>query len=264
MRLGWLTDIHLNYLDDSQCDSFLKTVSESSLDAILIGGDIAEGDSIESYLRIVADRVSCPVYFVLGNHDFYFSSFAKIKELTRALCLEIPKLHWLGMGEVVSLSDETALIGVDGWADGRDGDYTGSEVLMNDYFLISELADLDKDARLAVLNAQGDAAAAEAHVRLTHALSSHRRVILLTHAPPFREACQYLGQISADAYLPHLSCRAVGDVLREIMRGNPEKHLQILCGHTHSECTTCPAPNIMVKTGGAEYGGPVVQEVISI
>src|SRR5437764_11589677 len=127
-----------------------------------------------------------PIYFVLGNHDFYRGSIAGVRAGVEALDARSPRLHWLPRTGVVGLTPETALVGHDGWADGRFGDYGRSEVLLNDYLLIEELAGLDERERLLHLNALGDKAAAHFRAVLPAALSRSRRVIVLTHVPPFR------------------------------------------------------------------------------
>lgn len=83
------------------------------------------------------------------------------------------------------------MIGHDGRADGRLGDYARSQVLLSDYRLIEELAGLDKEARRARLHAFGEEAAAHLRALLPEALRRFRRVIVLTHVPPFREACRH-------------------------------------------------------------------------
>ena len=40
----------------------------------------------------------------------------------------------------------------------------------------------------------------------------------LTHELSFRKACKHKGQLSDDKSLPNFSCKAVGDVLIEIMQ----------------------------------------------
>jgi hypothetical protein len=80
-------------------------------------------------------------------------------------------------------------LGHDGWADGRPGDYAVSDVFLNDYLLIKELAGLDAEARLGRLHDLDDEAAAHFRAGLPAALSGFRRLIVLTHVPPFREAC---------------------------------------------------------------------------
>ena len=79
---------------------------------------------------------------------------------------------------------------------------------------------------------------------------------MLTHVPPFREACWHRGQISDDDWLPHFACRAVGEVLVEAMAAHPECEMTVLCGHTHSPGEAQVLPNLRVLTGGAEYGRP--------
>lgn len=263
-RFAWLTDIHLNFLERPQCERFLDDVARQHADGILIGGDIAEGHTLEAYLRMIADRVGGPVYFVLGNHDFYYSSLGATRDTARAVCRAIPSLHWLSESGIVPLSDQTALIGSDGWADGRLGNFFESDVDMTDYFLIEDLSRLDPKSRFQKLNALGDEAAAYFRRLLPEALRQFERVILLTHVPPFREASWHEQGVCDDNHLPHFASRAVGEVLLQIMQEHPARHLTVLCGHTHGRGDVQMAPNLVVKTGGAEYGSPVIQEILHI
>ena len=89
-------------------------------------------------------------------------------------------------------------------------------------------------------------------------------MIALTHVPPFREACWHRGRISDDDWLPHFACRVVGEVLREAMAAHPECEMTVLCGHTHSAGEAQILPNLRVLTGGAEYGRPEVQRVLTV
>ena len=36
-----------------------------------------------------------PIYFVLGNHDYYFGSIDKVRKAVKQLCQERPNLHYL-------------------------------------------------------------------------------------------------------------------------------------------------------------------------
>ena len=95
------------------------------------------------------------------------------------------------------------------------------------------------------------------------ALAAHEHVVLLTHVPPFREACWHLGRTSDDDWLPFFTCHAVGEVIRDCLRQHPERRLTVLCGHTHSAGNCRPAENLEVFTGSAEYGSPIVQQVFT-
>jgi hypothetical protein len=164
----------------------------------------------------------------------------------------------------VTLAPDVALVGVDGWADGRFGDYARSPVMLNDYVLIADLAGLSRGARLARLKQLGDEEALRLEGPLAAALERHRRVIVGTHVPPFKEACWHEGRISDDSFLPHFTCRAVGEVLRRAALANPGRKIRVLCGHTHGAGTAEILPNLKVVTGGAEYGEPRVQGVIEL
>ncbi|HTN89531.1 MAG TPA: hypothetical protein VL242_37900 [Sorangium sp.] len=43
----------------------------------------------------------------------------------------------------------------------------------------------------------------------------------------------------------------------------PERRIEVLCGHTHGAGVAEILPNLLVRTGGAEYGEPAVQCVIA-
>lgn len=263
-RLAWLTDIHLNFLKPYQVDRFFDDVRTLEADALVITGDIGEGRSIAPYLKLLEINLQMPVYFVLGNHDYYYGSFKEIAGLVRETCRALPRLIWLDDAGVIELAPDTALIGYGGWADGRLGDYARSEVELLDYYLIYDFAGMGKTERLRTLNALGDAAAAYFRQTLTQALKHYRRVYAATHVPPFQEACWHEGQISNADFLPHFGSRAAGDALREVMAAHPDHELIVLCGHTHGAGQAHILPNLRVLTGGAVYGSPQVQLIFEI
>ncbi len=263
-RLAWVTDIHLNFVDDQKVEAFCKEVAKSEPHAVLLGGDIAEAQSVEKYLLALAGQIERPIYFVLGNHDFYGSSIAEVKKRVEVASREDPWLHWLTTSGIVELTPETALVGHDSWADGRLGKGIRSPVTLNDYFCIRELSYLSPDDRFAKLAALGDEAAAYFRDLLPKAFDRFPRLVLLTHAPPFRESCWHEGGISDDDFLPHFTCKAVGDALREVMEARPDRDLTVLCGHTHGEGYVEVLPNLRVRTGGAVYGKPMLQPEVVV
>jgi Icc-related predicted phosphoesterase len=260
-RVAWLTDIHLNFLRPEETRAFLDKVASAEPDAALIGGDIAEAPELARQLETIAATLICPVYFVLGNHDFYFGSIRQVREDVTRICRRAKHLTWLTAAGIVELTPTVALCGHDGWADARLGDYERSLVMMNDYRLIEELAGVGKAERWPLLKALGDAAADHARRVLPEALDRYPQAVFLTHVPPLREACWYQGQISNDEWLPHFTCLALGQALVEIMRERPDRKLTVLCGHTHSPGETWPLANLRILTGAAEYGRPEIQQV---
>ncbi len=100
---------------------------------------------------------------------------------------------------------------------------------------------------------------------LSKAIKNHpKKIIVLTHVPPFREACLYQGEVSGDDWLPFFSSKVMGDLLFKYAGNNPSINFLVLCGHTHSKTCYQPLNNLIVKVGGADYHHPEVQELIYI
>ena len=267
MRLVWLTDIHLDFLPNHRFDSFFSSIRAQKPDAVIISGDIGEGPTVAYYLKRLEKRLQCPIYFVLGNHDFYHSSIADVSKVIRDLSEQSALLTWLNTCTApIQLAPGVALVGHDGWSDGRLGDFLHSDVMMEDYQKIAELRDLDPTVRLERLHALGDAAADHLRALLPAALADYEHIIVVTHPVPYREVCLYQGQVASpnNPYLPHFTCKAIGDLLLEVMTAHPHQRMTVLCGHTHGAGEAHLLPNLHVIVGGAEYGQPVVQQVFEL
>ena len=73
--MAWATDIHLDHAGESARWRFCLAVEEQA-DALVVTDDIAESHTLGTALTDLATRTEWPVYFVLGNHDFYRGSIA--------------------------------------------------------------------------------------------------------------------------------------------------------------------------------------------
>lgn len=273
MKMAWFTDIHLDHLESKDIEIFLRQIADIDADIFVISGDIANGNSCAKFLSDITDAAGKTVYFVLGNHDFYESSFRQVKYSIKELAEAKSDLVWLSKSGIVSLSEKTALIGHEGWADGHLGDYDRSDLVLNDYLLIKEFRPMglanniglrSKSERLILMQRLAEESSAHFKLYLEKALESYESVIALTHVPPFKEACWHMGEISDDNSLPHFACKTVGDSMRAIMEKHPDKKLKVLCGHTHSAGIAKILANLEVITGSAEYGVPTVQQIINI
>lgn len=263
-RIAWITDPHLNFLSGVQTEAYFDRVAATRPSAILLGGDFGEAPDCALRLAAMADRWRVPIYFVLGNHDYYRGSIAGVRRAVSLLCSSRPNLVHLNESPPIALSQRVGLVGHDGWCDARVGDYARSMVMMNDYRLIAELASLSKLDRWPVLQRLGDEAADHARRVLPAALARFETVIFLTHAPPFREACWHEGGFSDDEWAPHFVCQALGAALLEVMAAHPHRKLIVLCGHTHSPGEYRAAPNLLVLTAGAKYGAPSIAGIFEI
>lgn len=265
MKLAWATDIHLNFLNDEQVRAFRREIARQSPKALMLAGDIAEAASLEKYLMLLGGTLGVPVYFVLGNHDFYGGRISNVRESMRQLTRKDPaRFGWLPATGVVPLSETTALIGVDGWGDGSIGNFNNSPVDLADWKQIDDLKFLDKLTRLKKLRNLGMESGDLLKKLLDEALGKYSRLIVLTHVPPFKESCWHEGKVSDDDWLPWFTCRAVGDALMAAAEKHHEKQIAVYCGHTHGGGVAKLRSNLVVHTGSAEYGKPVIQPAIEI
>jgi predicted MPP superfamily phosphohydrolase len=273
MQLAWLSDIHLNFVRDVESKKFdaeyfefIDSVRAAKPDAVLISGDISEAPELCEYLELLQDAFGeVPVYFVLGNHDFYRGSIVGQRRLVADFCANREGLTYLSVQQApISLTDGTSLIGHDSWADGRMGMYEWSDVTIADYEYIEELTGLSKLERGQKLNSLGDEAAAHVRRLLPQALELSDQVLFVTHVPPFLDACLYRGQRSSPEWAPHFGCKCVGETIVEIMRDRVRRQLTVLCGHTHEPAEIHPLPNVTVLAAQATYGQPTLQRILTV
>lgn len=264
MQLAWLTDIHLNFLRTDELSAFLADLRECRVDAYLISGDIGEAHSIEEYLKALVDHLPSPIYFVLGNHDYYRASTAWVHRRVATLAQQHPGLCWLSRAGSVRLTDSTALVGHESWADGGYGNYGRSPVELNDHYLIADLAGLSRPARLEQMQSLAGRTTDRIRRDLVKSFHDRRRAILVTHVPPFAEVSVYRGRQGSDQFLPFYASKVLGDMLLKLMRARPNHHLTVLCGHTHFAAQRKMLPNLEVIVGGTTYGSPRIQQVIEI
>jgi hypothetical protein len=263
-RFAWLTDLHLNFLRVGELDRFLRLLRETECEGLLITGDIGEAHDLVAWLDWLDRAIDRPIWFVLGNHDFYRGSIDEVRRQVNAFCRDRPNLHYLSASGPLELAPNVGIVGHDGWADGRLGDFQRSLVRMADFELIDELVSAGSEGRWPLLKSLADAAAAHVRRVLPQALERYPRVLLLTHVPPYLQACWHEGRISDDQWAPHFTSKAMGDAIADVMRAWPQRRLTVLCGHTHGRGEYCPAENVEVLTGGAIYGQPGVERVLEL
>jgi predicted phosphohydrolase len=263
MRVGWATDIHLNFLERPARQAFAETVRAQSPDVFLLAGDLAESHDFAPLMADFAAQLDLPIWYVLGNHDYYGAAVANVRARTRLVEQASPRLRWLPDHGVVALTERTGLVGHDGWGDARHGSFETTRVMLNDFLRIEDLA---REPRALRTNLQrlGDEAGEHFARVLPEALERFEHVLVVTHVPPFEASCTYQGKPGSAEWLPFFTCKAVGDRLREAMEARPDRKMTVLCGHSHDAASVDVLPNLCALTGGAEYGAPAPQAVIEV
>lgn len=261
MRATWLTDIHLNFMRPLALQAFYDRLKQEQPQVLLVTGDIGESDSVARFVTELAEIA--PIYFVLGNHDYYRSSIATVRAEVQRLD---DRATWLPAQEPLRLTPRVVMLGVDGWGDARCGDLA-SKVTLSDWNLIDDFKRARAD-RIEILQRLGANEARALGDLLTRAPETEE-LLVLTHVPPFPEACVYDGEQSEPAWLPWFTCVATGEVLAAHARAHPAQRITVLCGHSHGVGSVRPEPNLEVRTGGwprgvEGYGNPIVQATFEL
>ncbi len=263
MQFTWVTDIHLNFLERAERLEFYASIASDNKDIVLISGDIAEAPKLQYYLVEMALAIEKPIYFVLGNHDYYRSYVDETRKAMFELTTDQPLLHWLR--EEVYYFDDTALVGIDGWADGRYGDFQYSHVELNDSNYIYDLRGariLGKYSLLDKMQWLANCDAFDLRQQLNGiTYEKIKKILIVTHVPPFEEAAINADGVSDPDYLPYFASKALGDVILETAQQHPDHEFLVLCGHTHFSNVIHPEKNLTVATGHAIYSTPEIQKL---
>ena len=261
MKLLWCTDIHLDCVNSTTRVQFINEINTSNGDALLITGDIATGSTIVEELTWLSDAISCPIYFVLGNHDYYHSDIQSVRAKVMLLIERTPTLHWLSTTEAISLSARRHLIGHGGWGDAQNGDFLATPIRLNDHKLIADLTGHERPLLQAKLQELGREAAThieETATRLLDSDSNIQEICIATHVPPYPESAWYMGYSGAIDWIPDFTCKAVGDTLLQLATEHPHIQWTVLCGHGHHPGVVSMLDNLIVHTGKADYGTPIL------
>ncbi len=254
----WSTDPHLDHTSPAIRDRFLDALRDGPGQVVLLTGDTSNAARLANDLEAIADAAGRLVYHVLGNHDHYGATVGAVRDMIVALGQRRPDIQWLPPTGVNLLAG-LALVGVDGWADGRDGDPLTTPLRLNDDRLIGELAAAPGRAgKLAVKRALADADAARLKTLLERAAPAAHQIVVATHVPPFIEALPQSGPLSRPEWHSLLICGATGAVLRAFAVSHPSHRIVVLAGHTHAETDVEILPNLRCVVGGARYGSPGV------
>lgn len=272
-RAAWVTDIHLNFLDKFERQMFYKELKDSSVDCIFITGDIGEArifkgcPATPKLLIEMSDVVDLPIYFVLGNHDYYFGKIQDVRNEISAECKN-EDIFYLTADMPHELNNDTILFGIDGWADARSGDFENSSMRLNDHTLIHDFLDVkdrnaiaekmrqlsDKDTEILV-----DSLEYYLYERLSE---MPKQIIVLTHVPPFEGACLHRRRASSTEALPFYCNQRLGEALLEFAKQFKDIDFTVLCGHTHEPAEYRARNNLVVLSGASEYYKPRIAQII--
>lgn len=255
MELIWVTDPHFELLHENAPFLFGEEI-ESKGDALVITGDIANFLSLKLILMRLAAGFKKPIYFVLGNHDFYYGSFNQVTQLMNQLKKKFQKnnLYWLD-AKSIPLSTDTVIYGSDGWYDVRIGNPNNLE--MNDFRLIKDFKNQSKADIIKISQSRADQLAEKVTIKLRNLAAKYKKIIFATHAPPFPSN-------QDEDWSPWFTNISLGKVLLKIAAEFPHTFLVVICGHTHRHQIIKPTHNLICYVGGADYYQPNISSILEI
>lgn len=248
----WITDPHLNNLLPWQKYSFNSIIKKEQPTGIYLTGDISNGIWIKYDLKMLA-KIGVPVYFVLGNHEYFWSSIDAIHNKVRKVCDQYKNLIWLDDRDVVEINEETAVIGTRGWF---DNDLGAPKWLRWKFepWIIKDFVKLSfKDQQLKFKELAGDSCR-QIEVKLNMALEKgYKTIYLLTHFPPWTEVSNSDGMMNW-FWLAYNSNPKLGQTIEKIMVGRKQR-VVCLSGHTHHPEYVRISRNIECQVGEANFIG---------
>lgn len=257
MKIGWITDPHLDYIPVRNIEAYFKKLSH--LDGIVITGDIAEASSLRTCLEVVQRSSKTEIFFVLGNHDYWGSSIRGVSE--QAKKLNLPGVFYIDQKRIEF--GKSVMVGVNGFYDGRSGNPVDkSRAISNDTENIEELKLATKLQLKIALENLGKEFADQAREIVLHAIEyGARKIYIATHFPPYRAASMYDGRVCDNEHAPYFVNTSLGSVLSEIADSHLDREFVVLCGHSHHEAMVQMHDNLVVMAGMGRYGEIYTKEL---
>jgi 3',5'-cyclic-AMP phosphodiesterase len=261
--LTWLTDLHLEFCSHRTRNQLYQAINQAPGEIVVITGDLSAGPHRLAQYTELAEQIRKPVYFVLGNHDRYGTTFASADALVGRVTKLFSHMIRLDGSQVIPLNGSVALVGVDGWADGLGGEGPATKARINDFYQILDFATEPEHRVFREMKERARKYTQALKPSLFKALKQFQTIIIATHVPPYEGAAWHEGLPSSPDYQPFFSSPTMGNLLKAAAAEYPEKRVLVLCGHTHSPGIYRHG-SILVITGGARYGYPEIAKTVHL
>lgn len=256
----WYSDTHFNFTFPWTQYNFVSHILEENPKGLIISGDIACGITIKHILTFLAKKLeNIPIYFVKGNHDSYSISFKESYNKTIDVCKQYSNLFWMNEYDNIPLNNESAIIGDDGWYDGRLNEF--QYLAWNlDWIMIEEFSKLKSfEEKLSLTRQLADISAFKLQKKLETALQKYKTIYILTHVPPWAEATRSVGKETEKFWLPYNVNYHLGKMIEEVAAAHPYQNIIVLSGHTHQPTFVNVSHNIECLVQSGKYLGTPIE-----
>ena len=261
--LTWLTDLHLEFCSHRTRSHLYQAINQAAGEIVVITGDLSAGPHRLAQYTELAEQIRKPVYFVLGNHDRYDTTFANADSVVARVTKLFSHMIRLDGSQVIPLNRSVALVGVDGWADGLGGEGPATKARIDDFYQILDFATEPERRVFREMKERARKYSQALKPSLFKALKQYQTTIIATHVPPYEDAAWHEGLPSSPDYQPFFSSPTMGNLITAAAAAHPGKSVLVLCGHTHSP-GIYRSGSVLVITGGARYGYPEIARTIQL
>ena len=97
MKIQYISDIHIEYLERSEIETIITSLTPHG-EVLILGGDIGDPQQSDSRYRHFLESVCSKfkkVFVIAGNHEFYHSKIDMNKAEIRKICSHIPNVSFL-------------------------------------------------------------------------------------------------------------------------------------------------------------------------
>jgi predicted MPP superfamily phosphohydrolase len=208
--LTWLTDLHLEFCSHRTRDRFYHSINQAPGEIVIITGDLSAGPHRLAQYTELAEQIRKPVYFVLGNHDRYGTTFANAEAVVERVTTLFSHMVRLDGSQVIPLNKSVALVGVDGWADGLGGEGPATKARINDFYQILDFATEPEPQVFRQMKERARKYSQALKPSLIKALKQYQTTIIATHVPPYERAAWHEGP----DYQPFFSSPTMGNMIK--------------------------------------------------
>lgn len=274
-KYAWLSDLDLiNMSEEDKLLMIQKIVSikeKEELTGILITGNTSNGTELLDHIDFLRVH-DLFVLYVLGNQDFWSSNFNSVQRKVISAKDVESNVQYLSNETYMFLpSTETLIIGTDSFADGMCGkaltgfldgqDIINIEDLKYAHAIGGESELKRKIYEFSVTNTFKLAAYIDTVIEEK---KSVKNIVLLAHAPAFRENCATRFGEMGPELLPLYCNQNLGDMLLLKAKKYTDIKFLVLSGKVHFNTEYSPITNLTSRTGYAQSDAGFVIDVVSL
>lgn len=109
MKLIWVADIHLNFINPDQLRIFCSQITSLRVDSVLIGGAAGDAPNLAHLPLSLKQNIQDLLYFVLGNQGYVFSSTTEAGNQIQKITKNSSDLHYLPDTAAIKLPSNPCL-----------------------------------------------------------------------------------------------------------------------------------------------------------